>query len=147
MTDNTGDGFVRLARSERRALPNAKDEGPVEGSERIEVTLVTRRRAALPREYVDGPATMTREDLAERHGADPADLARVRSVLASYGLEITEADQGSRRVKVAATVSALSEVFGASLRRATSPNPTGGAPVTHRYRVGGLQLPAELTAS
>ncbi len=105
MTDNTGDGFVRLARSERRALPNAKDEGPVEGSERIEVTLVTRRRAALPREYVDGPATMTREDLAERHGADPADL---------------------------------------SLRRATSPNPTGGAPVTHRYRVGGLQLPAEL---
>ena len=44
---------------------------------------------------------------------------------------------------VAGPVSALTAAFGTELSIVASPNPTGGE-VTHRYRSGGLQIPAEL---
>jgi kumamolisin len=60
------------------------------------------------------------------------------------GLQVTQVDTGSRRIKVSGTVAQLATVFGAQLSQVTSPNPTGGAPITHRHREGGLRLPAEL---
>ena len=56
---------------------------------------------------------MTREQLAEQHGTDPADIDFLRIVLAQYGLQVTEADPGARRVKVEGSLAALSETFGA----------------------------------
>ena len=50
MSDSGADSFVPLPGSEREPLPAAEQAGPVDGSQRIEVTLVTRRRAALPRD-------------------------------------------------------------------------------------------------
>jgi kumamolisin len=140
----TEGSFVPLPGSEREALPEVHDAGPVDESERIEVTLVTRRRAALPAEVVEGPATLSREELARAHGTDPADLQAVREVLDGYGLEITSADAGSRRIKVAGPAAALSQAFGASLRRVSSPDPAGAGRVEHRYREGRLQVPAAL---
>ena len=140
-----GDSFVPLPGSERGPLPEAEQAGAVDGAQRIEVTLVTRRRAALPRELVEGPGTLTRDELAQQHGTDPADIERVRTVLAGYGLEVTEADAGARRVKVAGTLAALSQTFGAELRMVRSPHPADGQDtVEHRYREGGLRIPAEL---
>ena len=143
MSDVAGNQFVPLPGSERGPLADAVAAEPLDGSERIEVTLVTRRRAELPSEYVEGTATLTREQLAERHGTDPADIARIRDVLSAHGLEVTSADASSRRVRVTGTVAQMAEVFGASLSRVSSPHPTAGRTV-HRYRVGGLRLPAEL---
>ncbi len=146
MSDTAVNAFVPLPGSERRPLATAQAAEPLDGSERIEVTVVTRRRTELPGEYVEGTATLSREQLAERHGADPADIARIRDVLSTYGLEVTGADASSRRVKVAGTVSAMAEVFGASLSRVSSSHPTGArtASAVHRYRVGGLRVPTEL---
>ncbi|HUK70541.1 MAG TPA: S53 family peptidase [Streptosporangiaceae bacterium] len=143
MSDIAGNSFVPLPGSERGPLADAAAAERLDGSERIEVTLVARRRAELPSEYVEGTATLTREELAEGHGGDPADIARIRDVLAAYGLEVTDADASSRRVRVAGTVSELAEVFGASLSRVSSSHPTAGRTV-HRYRVGSLRLPAQL---
>lgn len=103
-----------------------------------------RHRADIPDELIEGPATVSRDDLAARYGADPADVGLVRSVLARHGLEVTEVDTGSRRIKVGGTVAQLSDVFGAQLSQVTSPSPTGGAPIQHRHREGGLRLPVEL---
>ncbi|HZC41382.1 MAG TPA: protease pro-enzyme activation domain-containing protein, partial [Streptosporangiaceae bacterium] len=141
----TEQSFVPLAGSERSSLTQAEPAGPVDASQRIELTLITSRRAGLPAELVTGPATLSREELAERHGTDPADLTRVREVLAGFGIEVTGADAGMRRVTVAGTVAALSEAFGAQLRLVRSPRP-GGQPglAEHRYREGGLRIPAEL---
>src|SRR5450755_1582875 len=100
--------FVPLSGSERQSLPGARDIGPVDETERIEVTLITRRRAELPYELVTGPATISPEELANSYGTDPADIDRVREVLGGYGLEITSALPGSRRVKVAGTAAQLS---------------------------------------
>jgi kumamolisin len=140
----TGESFVPLPGSERAPLPAAENAGPVDGGQRIEITLITRRRAGLPTELVEGPETLTREALAAQHGTDPADLDALRTVLAGHGLEITAADPGGRRVKVSGTVTALSETFGAQLSMVRSPHPASQQPAEHRYREGGLRLPAEL---
>ena len=140
----THGSFVPLPGSEREALPDVQDAGPVDQTERIEVTLVTRRRAALPAELVETPATLSREQLARAHGTDPADVERVRETLGAFGLEITSTDAGSRRVKVAGPASALTQAFGTSLRMVSSPDLAGTGRVDHRYREGRLQLPAAL---
>jgi kumamolisin len=141
----TDDSFARLPGSERTPVPGLVIAGPVDDSARIEVTLVTRRRAALPPDLVFGPATLTRDQLAEQHGTDPADLDLVRAVLARHGIEVTQADAGRRRVKAAGTLSALAETFGASLRMVRSQHPAAGqGQVEHRYREGSLRIPAEL---
>ena len=83
MPDESG-SLVPLAGSERGALPEVTDAGPLETSERAEITLVLRRRAELPEEIVTGPTVLTADELAERYGADPADVDLVGQVLGGY---------------------------------------------------------------
>lgn len=103
-----------------------------------------RRSAEIPQALIEGPATISPAQLAERHGADPADVQLVRRVLSGHGIEITAVDAASRRLKASGSISALASVFGATLSQVSSPSPTGGAPVTHRHREGALRVPAEL---
>ena len=136
--------LVPLPGSERTAAAKGRPTGPLAGSARIEVTLVLRRRAPLPQALVEGPDTVVRSDLAERYGADPADIELVRTVLSGNGIQVTDVDPGSRRVKAAGTADQMAAAFGTRLSMAVSPDPTNGAPVEHRHREGILQLPAEL---
>ncbi|HTW00636.1 MAG TPA: S53 family peptidase [Streptosporangiaceae bacterium] len=145
MTDHS---FVPLPGSERRALPQAQPAGTIDESERIEVTLVTRRRAELRRDASGAPVRLSRAELQQRHGTDPADVERVTRTLSPFGLEVTGSEPGARRITVAGPASAMSAAFGAELSMVTSRAPGApGAPgrqVTHRYREGGLRIPAEL---
>jgi kumamolisin len=140
----TEGSFVPLPGSERETLSGVQEIGPVDEGERIEVTLVTRRRAGLPVGLVIGPDTISLGELANNYGADPADIDRVREILAGYGLEVTSVHPGSRRVKVAGTAAQLSQSFGTTLRRVSSPDPGGTGQVEHRYREGRLMVPAGL---
>jgi len=90
----TEGSFVPLPGSERETISDVQDIGPVDPGERIEVTLIIRRRAELPADLVIGPATISTEELASTYGADPADIDRVREVLAGYGLEVTSTHPG-----------------------------------------------------
>src|SRR5215472_18824771 len=131
--------FVPLPGSERQPVAGAE----LDASTQIEVTLVTRRRERLSAEVVTGPETLSRDELAARHGTDPSDLALIRDVLGRFGLTVTGADAGARRVTVAGPISAFSLAFGATLRQVSAPHPTGnGGVAQHRYRVGGLHVPA-----
>jgi kumamolisin len=141
----TDDSFVPLPGSERGPVPGLEAVGPVDGAARIEVTLVTRRRAALPAELVLGPDTLTPTELAEQHGTDPGDLDLIRQVLSQHGIEVTQTYTGSRCVKASGTLAALAETFGASLSMVRSDHPAApGGRAEHRYREGGLRIPAEL---
>ena len=133
--------FVLLPGSVRTALPGDGAAGLVDTSERIEVTLITRRRAELPHDLVSGKSVITRDELSARYGADPADLELICEVLARYGLEVVNVDVVGRRVTVTGTIARLGETFGASLRLVTALLSTAGS---HRYREGALRLPAEL---
>jgi kumamolisin len=131
---------IPLPGSDRSQLPEATQAGDIDPSQRIEITLILRRRAELPA----GTSGLTSDQLGEAYGADPADIAVVRNVLSGYGLTITSAHQASRRVKVAGSTADLSRAFGTNLTLVTSPHPGGGGMVTHRYRTGPLMIPAEL---
>jgi len=135
--------LVQLSGSARAPLANATAAGPVNTAERAELTLVLRRRAELPYEIVAGPTVLTTAELADRYGADPADVDLVRQTVTGLGLEVTAVHAGSRRVKVTATLGDLASAFGTTLQMVTSPNP-GGELVTHRYREGPLFVPAAL---
>src|SRR5215467_9429621 len=119
--------FVPLPGSERQPVAGAQPGAELDASTRIEVTLVTRRRERLPAEVVTGPETLSRDELAARHGTDPSDVALIRDVLGRFGLTVTGADAGARRVTVAGPVSAFSQAFGATLRRVSAPHPTASA--------------------
>jgi kumamolisin len=140
----TSGSFVPLAGSERTAISGAQDLGPVDEQERIEVTVVLRRRAELPDELVFSPETISRSELADAYGANSADVELVSQTLGGFGLEITATDKASRRVKVAGRASTLTEAFGTTLRQARSTGPGRSGEVEHRYREGALQVPAAL---
>ena len=140
----TEGSFVPLAGSERQTLSDVQDAGPVDASERIEVTLVLRRQAELPAELVTGPDTISTAELAASYGTDQADVDRARDILAGYGLEVTSTHPGSRRIKAVGTAAQLTEAFGTTLRRVSSPDPAGTGRVEHRYREGSLVVPATL---
>ncbi len=140
----TAGSFVPLAGSERAAISGVQDLGPVDEQERIEVTLVLRRRAELPDELVFSPEVISAGELADTYGAEPADVDLVGETLSGFGLEVTATDEASRRVRVAGTASALAEAFGANLRQARSSQPGATGEVEHRYREGGLHVPAAL---
>jgi kumamolisin len=138
------DRLVPLPGSERAPLADVSPAGPLDTSERAEVTLVLRRRAGIPAEIVEGPTVLTRDELAGQYGADPADVDLVSRTLGDLGLEVTSVDTATRRVRVAGTIGQLSGAFGVTLREVSSPAPKGHGTVRHRYREGELFVPAPL---
>ena len=136
--------LVPLPGSERSELPSATPTAEaLDQQATIEATLVLRRRAEVPAELVSGPQTITTDQLAAHYGALPEDIELVKSTLEHLNLTVTEVDTGSRRVKVSGTVAAMSAAFGTSLTQVTS-NHLGIGEVRHRYRSGGLSVPAAL---
>jgi kumamolisin len=141
----TGPGLVQLAGSERRPLDDAQLVGPLDPAERIELTLVTRRAADLPRTAAGVPVRLSRDELRQAYGSAAADQDLVAEVMTGLdpAIEVTGADPGSRRMTLAGPAGVLARAFGTELSLVTTPGPTG-SPVTHRYRSGPLQVPAEL---
>jgi kumamolisin len=141
----TGPGLVQLAGSDRAPLDGAQSIGPFDPAERIELTLVTRRAANLPRTAAGVPDRLSRDELRQTYGSARADQDQVAEVLTGLdpAIEVTGADPGSRRMTIAGPSGALAAAFGTELSLATSAD-ASGSQVTHRYRTGGLQIPAEL---
>lgn len=136
--------FVMLPGSERRPQPGSEVVGPVDEAERIEVTVVLRRRAALRRNALGVPVRLSRDELQRGHGADPADIELVTRTLSGLGLEVTSQDAGLRRVTAAGTAATLSTAFRTELTVVASPSLSGAGQVRHRARQGALLIPAEL---
>jgi kumamolisin len=136
---------VLLAGSERLPLPDAQPAGPVDPAEQLELTLVTRRAASLPRDWAGVPIRQSRAELRQRYGSDPGDQQFVAEVLGRLApaVQVVRRDPGSRRLTIAGPAGELSSVFGTELTLVSSTGPNG-EPVSHRYRTGGLQVPAEL---
>jgi kumamolisin len=141
----TGPGLVQLAGSERTPLDGAQLIGPFDPAERIELTLVTRRAADLPRTPAGVPARLSRDELRQTYGSTRGDQDRVAEVLTGMdpAIEVTATDPGSRRMTLSGPSGALARAFGTQLSLATTTD-AAGSPVTHRYRTGSLQIPAEL---
>ena len=125
---------VRVPGSARTPIPGAEVVGPVDPAEWVEVTVVLRRRAPLP-----SGQRLSRDELADGYGADPADVELVRSAIEAAGAEVVRVEPASRRMRVAGPVGTLAELFAAELQQARIPD---GQLV--RQRTGALSLPARL---
>lgn len=129
-----------LPGSDRAPMPDAVPAvGALASDAPIEVTLVLRRRAELPESVLR--TRLSREALAERYGADPADVEVVSTSMTSLGATVQEVDAASRRVRVAGRPDVLGRIFGVSLELVSAPGPDGQA-ITFRQRTGPLSVPA-----
>jgi kumamolisin len=138
--------LVPLSGSERSELPGATPAPtPLDTSKQITVTVLLRRRAAVPAALVEGPQTVSTAQLGEQYGAAEADAQLVTEVLGEFGLSVTETHLASRRLKVSGTIAAMQSAFGTTLTAVTSPHPDGSGHVTHRYRTGSLSVPVQLS--
>ena len=141
---------VSVAGSDRAPLPKAHIAGPADPHERMQVSIIVRRRSSAdavtelsrdlgarqPRERQH----LSRKEFASLHGAHPDDLEKIRSFAGEHGLEVTKVYPGQRRVVLAGTVAAFSKAFGVELARYEHP---GGS---YRGRVGPVYIPKDLAA-
>lgn len=139
---------VPVPGSERHPLHGARAVGAPDPEERIEVTVLVRRRpsseglaatlAEMGERLPKDRSYFSREELEAAHGADPADLAKVKDFAHEHGLDVTEESVVQRRVVLSGTVGAFSAAFGVELANYEHP---GG---TYRGRTGPIKVPAEL---
>jgi kumamolisin len=135
---------ILLKGSERSALPGARALGPANPAERLEVTVLVRRRSpqAFQTRVSDlaagrRTAPMSRDEFAREHGADPADFAKVKAFAESQGLKVLEEHAARRSVVLGGTVAQFGAAFGVQLHHMSH---AGG---TYRGRTGGIYLPPE----
>jgi kumamolisin len=140
---NAGQKQTKLAGSTKHRLPNAEVVGEVPSAE-FRVTVTVRRRNELPSieaqsKQKPGERTyMTREEHAERHGADPADIAKVEAFARENGLRVTDTNAAQRTVTLSGTASAYSKAFGVDLKMYKAGD------VAYRGREGDILIPENL---
>ncbi len=137
--------IMELAASYRRPLPRSEVLGPADPQERVHVSLYLRRRQNLPADVLAGRRRLTRDELRTQYGAHPDDVEHVREALVRHGIELVEADPGTRRMVVAGTVTAFCEAFGTAVSRVRTAHPQSPDGVVHRYRTAALNLPNALS--
>ncbi len=136
--------FKRLAGSERNLPANARQVGPVDPNELIEVSVYLRDPATSSlvgdsSEYAQQPGQrITRAEYIAKHSATPEDLAKVEAFAREHNLTIVETDPVGRKVVLSGTAAALMTAFGTDLQRYEY---EGG---TFRGRTGHLHIPSEL---
>ena len=137
---------ITLKGSDRVALPGAKMLAPADPAQRLQVSVIVRcgARQALQARVAKLAAgnrsvdTLSRDEFAKQHGAQPADLAAVRKFAAAHGLDVVEEHAGRRTVILSGTVGQFNDAFSVQLQQFAH---SGG---TYRGRTGAIQLPAEL---
>jgi kumamolisin len=145
---STEQNKVPIRGSERHPLPQARVVGSPDPEERLDVTVLVRRKpsdeelgavltnmdARLPseRSYFD------REELAAAHGADPDDLARVKAFAYEHNLDVGQESLARRTIVLSGTVADLSSAFGVELANYEYQGDT------YRGRTGSIKVPDDL---
>ncbi len=136
----------QLAGSERAPLRGAREIGPANPTETLDVTIRLRSRAGRKpivdanefKKPVEKRTIFSRKDFEQLHGADPDSIARVESFARQHNLIVKEKSPGRRTVILSGTVAAMNQAFGVELKQYEHPNGT------YRGRTGTVQLPVEL---
>jgi kumamolisin len=135
-----------VAGSERAPLEGAREIGPANPNENVDVTIRLRSRAGKKpivsadvfTKPVPQRAILSRKEFEQRHGADPDSIARVEAFAREHGLVVKEKSPERRTVILSGTVAAMNEAFGVELKEYEHPNGR------YRGRTGAVQIPAEL---
>src|ERR1039458_4528527 len=123
-----------LAGSERAPLEGAREIGPANPKETVDVTIRLRSRAGKKpivtadafTKPIETRTILSRKEFEQRHGADPDSIARVESFAREHKLTVKEKSAARRTVILSGTVTAMNEAFGVELKEYEHP--------TGRYR-------------
>jgi len=136
---------VELKGSRREPLPGAKDVGPADPEQQIEVSVLVRRGSKpgkFPSASQAGPLKkrkyLTREEFAHRYGAKPEHFEKIQAFAKEYGLRVVNEDRASRTVKLAGTIKAFNFAFGVDLRKYEHNS------ATYHCRTGIITIPSKL---
>jgi kumamolisin len=132
------DDLVAIEGSERPPLEGATQAGPLDPSASVEVTVYLRPPPGAPEA---GAGPMSREELAERRGATPADLDAVARFAEDHGLEVVERDGPGRRVRLRGPARSMEAAFGVSLVRFEHQG------ASYRGHAGAVRVPRVLRAA
>jgi kumamolisin len=135
-----------LPGSERAPLKGAREIGPANPSEIVDVTIRLRSRAGKKpivdaNEFtkpIEERTILSRKEFERLHGADPDSIARVESFAREHRLTVKEKSPARRTVIVSGTVVAMNQAFGVELKQYEYPNGN------YRGRTGAVQLPTQL---
>jgi len=135
--------------SERTPLPGSRLVGAADPHERVLITLLLRRKLTSPgiESFIQDQAQqrgrerqyLSHEEFAHVHGADPADIEKVKNFAATHGLTVVEIHPEQRRVILSGTVAAASSAFGVYLARYEHPRGN------YRGRVGEVLVPEDIS--
>ncbi len=142
--------MIPLSGSERAPLPGSRALGPVDPTERFEVTVFLKSKAgegalenlaseagkALP---ADMPR-LSREEFAAAYGASAEAVESVQQFAKQHDLTVVEADAAKRSVVLSGTAADFGAAFGVDLLRYDHPDGQ------YRGRMGSVQLPVGLAA-
>jgi kumamolisin len=135
------DRRVALPGSAPRSPAAVRRTEPLPGDERVVATLVLRRRADPPPQAYG--EVLSRAELAERYGADPADVGRVTEAVTAAGAVVVGVDAAARLMRIEGPVSVMNELFGTTLLQGTLAEPH--AEVRVRHPEGELSVPRHLS--
>ncbi len=106
----------------------------------LTISVIVRAKAAIDTATLGQPgARLTREEFADRYGADLEAVAAVKDFADEYGLQVeAEVESGRRTVHLTGSVAAMEKAFGTTLDERET------AHGTLRVREGALTVPEEL---
>ncbi|GAB2902705.1 S53 family peptidase [Paraburkholderia jirisanensis] len=113
-----------LPGSERAVVEGSTFVGGCDPAESIEVVVLLRRRDEQQFEQLvrrietgaPGATPISREELEQRFGAAPADIARLKDFAAQHGLTVVRDDEAARRVVLNGTVAQFQAAFAVELQ-------------------------------
>lgn len=107
---------VQLARSERKAPPNATDAGRTPSQQILSVSVIVRRKSPLSLKALKG-RILSHEEFEANYAADPADFVRLRQFAHQHGLSVDEGSSSlaRRTIVLRGTAQNLEQAFGVEL--------------------------------
>jgi len=138
---STNSKKTSLKGTEHKMLSGARAIGPTDPHQLIEISVVLKHRAALPKiEQMRG--MMSHVEFARNYGADPAHIDRVRQFALGNNLQMLErGDEVLRRtVTLSGTAAAVEKAFGVELNEFEY---DGGS---YRGYTGSIEIPDDLAS-
>lgn len=131
-----------LKGTEHMMLPGARAIGPSDPHQLIEISIVLKHRAPLPK-IDETRDRMSHNDFAKTYGADPAQIEKIRQFARDNNLQVMErGDEALRRtVTLSGTAAAMEKAFGIELNEFEYDNGS------YRSYSGPIQLPEDLASN
>jgi kumamolisin len=141
LTNSSHHQYRELPGSSRRPLPGARQVGPIDPNETVEVSLYLRDPAEgeLHKQLQGQAPRLSREEYASKHGAAPTDVAKVTQFAQEHHLTVVSVNAPSRLIVLSGPVAAMNAAFRTKLQRYEYDSGR-----TYRGRTGALEVPAEL---